>query len=62
MEQKSLKWEGGASSEIEIEPDAWERFKRAVHKVASSPPKPHKGGAASRDGVKPKRGRPKKNS
>src|SRR4051812_49093684 len=25
----------------ELRPDAWERFKRAVHKVASSPPKPH---------------------
>ena len=54
MAQKSVKREGSASSEIEIEPDAWDRFKRAAHKVASSPPKPHKsasagGKASSRD-------------
>jgi hypothetical protein len=62
MAQKSVKPKGVASPEIEIEPDAWDRFKRAVHKVANSPPKPHKSGSAGAHGDRPKRGRPKKSS
>ena len=29
-----------SQSEVELEPDAWERFERAVKIVAKSPPQP----------------------
>lgn len=37
-----------AAAEIEFEPDAWERFKSAVHRVAKAGPKPKKQGKSKR--------------
>jgi hypothetical protein len=38
----------GNTAEIELEPDAWRRFERAVGVVAKSPPQPKKKKAATK--------------
>lgn len=35
-------------AEVELEPDAWQRFERAVSVVAKSPPQPKKKNAKSK--------------
>ena len=48
-----------AEPEIELAPDAWARFERAVDVVAKSPPQPRKSPTAE-TGKAPRK-RPKKN-
>jgi hypothetical protein len=45
-EHKTPKEAARPAPEIEIEPDAWDRFKSMVHQMAKSPPKTRKSKAA----------------